>query len=76
MYLEQSNVIYPMTAEELWMSQPELQKYPLEDLKRYNKNIRILVSNKVMCVATEEAFYQEDMQDHPQKHTTCRGTPF
>ncbi len=65
-----------MTAEELWTSQPEFQKYPLEDFKRYNKNMGILVSNKVMPVATEEAIYQEDMQDHSQKYTTCRGTPF
>ncbi len=61
MYMKQPNVIIPMTAEELWTSQPEFQKYPLEDFKRYNKNMRILVSNKVMHVATEETIYQEDM---------------
>jgi hypothetical protein len=29
-----------------------------------------------MRVATEEAIYQENMQHHPQKQLTCRGTPF
>ncbi len=57
MYLKQPNVINPMTAEELWSSQPEFQKYPLEDFKRYSKNMRILVSNKVLQIVTEEAFY-------------------
>jgi hypothetical protein len=34
-----------------------------------------MVSNNVMCVATEEAIYQEDVQRHLQKQITCRGTP-
>jgi hypothetical protein len=65
-----------MTAEEIWKSQPEFQKYQLNHFKKYNKNMKKMVSNKVMHVATEEAIYQEDMQHHPQKQITCRGTPF
>ena len=65
-----------MTAEQIWTSQPEFQKYPLEDFKRYNKNMKTLVSHKVVRAATEEAIYKEDMRHHPQKQITCRGTPF
>jgi hypothetical protein len=57
MYLKQPNIVNPMTAEQIWTSQPEFQKYPLEDFKRYSKNMKILVSNKVMRAATEEAIY-------------------
>ena len=76
MYVKQPNVINPMTAEEIWKSQPEFQKYPLQDFKKYNKNMKALVSQKVRRAATEEAIYQEDMRHHTHKEITCRGTPF
>jgi hypothetical protein len=38
--------------------------------------MKILVSKKVKLAATEDAIYLEDMQHHPQKQITCRGTPF
>ncbi len=65
-----------MTAEDIWKSQPEFQKYPLNNFKKYNRNMNILVSKKVKLAATEDAIYLEDMQCHPQKQITCRGTPF
>jgi hypothetical protein len=65
-----------MTAEEIWKFQPEFQKHQLNDFKKYNNNMKKLVSNKVMHVATKEAIYQEDMQHHLQKQITCRGTLF
>jgi hypothetical protein len=76
MYLNQPNIINHMTAKEIWTSQPEFQKYPLDDFKRYNKNMKILVSNKVVRAATEEAIFQEDMRNHQHKQITCRGTLF
>ncbi|KAL3778723.1 hypothetical protein ACHAW5_006120 [Stephanodiscus triporus] len=72
---QQPNVINPMTAEEMWKSQPKFQKYPLHDFKNYNKNMKALVSQKVRRAATEEAIYQEDMRQHTHKEITCRGTP-
>jgi hypothetical protein len=36
----------------------------------------VLVSKKVMCAATEDAIYLEDIQHHPKKLITCRGIPF
>ncbi len=75
-YLKQSSIINLITAEELWKSQPQFQKFKLNNFKKYNKNMKKMVSNKVTHVATEEAIYQEDMQQHLQKHKTCRGTPF
>ena len=76
MYVKQPNIINPMTAEEIWKSQPEFQKYPLVDFKKYNKNMKALVSQKVRRAATEEAIYQEDMRHHTHKEITCRGTLF
>ncbi len=35
-----------MAAEDIWKSQPEFQKYPLNDFKKYNRNMKILVSKK------------------------------
>jgi hypothetical protein len=64
MYLKQPNMINPMTAEEMWKSQPEFQKYPLDDVKKYNNNMKALISQKGRRAATEEAIYQEDMQHH------------
>jgi hypothetical protein len=57
--------------------QPEFQKYPLNDFKRYNsnRNMKILVSKKVKLAAIENAIDLEDMQRHPHKKITCRGTP-
>ncbi len=46
-----------MTAEEIWKSQSEFQKYQLNNFKKYNNNMKKLVSNKVICVAIEEAIY-------------------
>ncbi len=56
-----------MTAEDIWKSQPEFQKYPLNGFKKYNRNMKILVFKKVKLAATEDAIYLEDMQCHPQK---------
>jgi hypothetical protein len=36
--------------------------------------MKILVSKKVKLATTEDAIYLEDMQYHPQKRITCRGT--
>ena len=76
MYLNQPNIINHMTAKEIWTSQPEFQKYPLDDFKRYNKNMKILASNKIVRAATEEAIFQEDMRNYQHKQITCRGTLF
>ncbi len=38
----------------------------MEDFKKYNKNMKILITNKVAHAATEEAIFQNDMQYHPQ----------
>jgi hypothetical protein len=65
-----------LTAKEIWTSQPEFQKYPLDDFKRYNKNMKILVSNKIVRAATEETIVQEDMKNHRHKQRTFRGTLF
>jgi hypothetical protein len=75
-YLFHSSRISRMTAEDIWKSQPEFQKYPLINFKKYNRNMKILVSKKVKRAATENAIYLEDMQPHPQKQITCKGTPF
>jgi hypothetical protein len=76
MYLKNWNIINPMKPEEIWKSQPEFQKYPLKDFKTDNKSMKSLVYKRVMRAAKEDAIYQEDMQNHPQKQITCRGTPF
>ncbi len=46
-YLFHSSRISRMTAEDIWKFQPEFQKYPLIDFKKYNRNMKILVSKKV-----------------------------
>ena len=71
-YLFHPSRISRMSAEDIWMSQPEFQKHPLNDFKRYNKRMKILVSKKVKLASTEDAIYLEDMQYHPQKRITCR----
>jgi hypothetical protein len=70
--------INSMTAEEIWSSQSIFKQYPLKDLKRYNTNMKNLVSMtmKQTLAATEDAIYLEDLQHHPQKLITCTGTPF
>jgi hypothetical protein len=75
-YLFHSSRISRMTAENIWKSQPEFQKYPLNDFKKYNRNMKILVSKKLKLAAAEDAIYWEDMQRHQKKQITCRLTPF
>jgi hypothetical protein len=75
-YLFHSCRISRMTAEDIWKSQPEFQKYPLNDFKKYNRNVKILFSNKVKLAATEDPIYLEEMQCHPQNQITCRGKSF
>jgi hypothetical protein len=50
-----------MKAEDIWKSHPQFRHYPIDNFKKYNKNMKILVSKKVMCAATEDAIYLEDM---------------
>ena len=64
-----------MKAEDIWKSHPQFRQYPIDVFKKYNKNMKILVSKKVMRAATEDAIYLEDMQHHPEKIITCRGIP-
>jgi hypothetical protein len=56
-----------MKAEDIWKSHPQFWQYPIDDFKKNNKNMKILVSKKVMRAATEDAIYLEDMQHHPEK---------
>ena len=51
-YLFHPSRIVRMSAEDIWKSQPEFQKYPLNDFKRYNKSMKILVSKKVKLATT------------------------
>ena len=76
MYRFNTSKINSMKAEDIWKSHPQFRQYPIDDFKKYNKNMKILVSKKVMRAATEDATYLEDMQHHPEKIITCRGTPF
>ena len=71
-YLFHPSRISRMPAEDIWKSQPEFQKYPLNNFKRYNKRMKNLVSKKVKLATTEDANYLEDMQYHPQKQISCR----
>ena len=76
LYRFHAGKINSMNAEQIWSSQSLFKQYPLKDFKRYNTNMKKMVSMKQTRAATEEAIYQEDMRDHPQKLMTCRGTPF
>ena len=55
-----------MKAEDIWKSHPKFRQYPIDDFKKY-KNMKILVSKKVMCAAKEDTIYLEDMQHHLEK---------
>ncbi len=44
-----------MKAEDLWKSHSQCQQYPLKDFKRYNKNMKNLVTAKEMRAAAEDA---------------------
>ena len=55
-YLFHPSRISRMSAEDIWKSQPEFQKYPLNDFKRYNKSMKILVSNKVNSLPAKSCY--------------------
>ena len=65
-----------MTAEQIWSSHPQFLRYKFDDFKRYNINMKKLVTKKETLALMENNIYLEDMQNHPQKLVTCRGTPF
>ncbi len=68
--------IHNMKMEDLWSSHHLFKRYPLTDFKRYDNNMKNLVSMKEQRAATENAIYLEGMQHHQQKLITCRGTLF
>jgi len=51
-YLFHPSRISRMSAEDIWKSQLKFQKYPLNDFKRYNTSMKILVSKKVKLATT------------------------
>ena len=65
-----------MSAAQIWAAHPQFQLYPLDDFKKYNTNMKKLVSRKLQIVAVEEDFFKEDMKNEPEKQSTCRNTPF
>ena len=65
-----------MSAPQIWAAHPQFQLYPLDDFKKYNTNMKKLVSKKLQIVAVEEEFFKEDMKNDPEKQSTCRNTPF
>lgn len=65
-----------MPAAQIWAAYPQFQLYPLDDFKKYNTNMKSLVSKKLKIVAIEEKYFKEDMTNEPEKQSTCRNTPF
>jgi len=51
MYRFNTSKINSMKAEDIWKSHPQFRQYPINDFKKYNKNMKILVSKKVMRAA-------------------------
>ena len=65
-----------MPAAQIWAAYPQFQLYPLDDFKKYNTNMKSLVSKKLKIVAIEEKYFKEDMTNEPEKLSTLRNTPF
>ena len=55
-YLFHPSRISRMSAEDIWKSQLKFQKYPLNDFKRYNKSMKILISNKVNSLPAKSCY--------------------
>ncbi len=50
MYRFNSIKINRIQAEDIWKSHPQFQQYPLEDFKRYNKNMKNLDKMQRKCM--------------------------
>ena len=65
-----------MTAEQIWNSHPEFQKYNLEKFRTYNTNMKALTNKRKQRINKEEASFHRDMLKIPKKTPTTRGLPF
>lgn len=63
-----------MSAAQIWVSHLQFQLYPLDEFKKYNTNMKALVSKKMQIVAVEEELFKEDIKDEQDKRTTWRNT--
>jgi hypothetical protein len=76
LYRFHASEINCMTAEQIWSSHPLFMRYELKDFKKYNANMKKLVTKKESAASIENEIYLEDMKNHKKKLVTCRGTPF
>ena len=64
-----------MTPEQVWASHLEFQKYDLDKLKDYHRNMKKLVGKKMSQAHGEVVLFREDCSNGPQRETTDRGDP-
>jgi hypothetical protein len=71
-----SRILNEMTAEEIWLSHAEFQKYDLSKFNTYNTKMKKLTEKRKELIHEEEASYHRDMLKLPKMRETNRGYPF
>ena len=78
LYMDETkrSMLIEMSAEEIWRSHLEFQKYELDKFKGYNTKMRALTENRLCRISEEEACFKRDVQKWPHHTVTSRGVPF
>jgi len=67
---------YDMEAKDIWELHHQFMRYPLNDFKKYNTNMKRLAAKKKLIIDEDELAFQKDCIYFVSKTITNRGYPF
>ena len=76
MVKETNDQLNSMTDEEIWESNKLFKQYPLEDFKKYNKDMATSTAIQRKRIEDEEKDFEQHCKNIPHNKVTDRGEPF
>lgn len=76
MVKETNDQLNSLTDEEIWESNTLFKQYPLEDFKKYNKDMATSTAIQRKRIEDEEKDFEQHCKNIPHNKVTDRGEPF
>jgi hypothetical protein len=76
LFMDPKTGIHDMSPEEIHESDPLFLMYPLEDFKKYVKNMAALTEAKIQQLILDKRAYECHISRFPRNSLTIRGYPF
>jgi len=73
---ETNNDLNNMTVEQIWESNSLFKQYPLQDFKKYSKDMEKSTAKQRAAIEQEEKDFEKQCNDIPHNEVTDRGEPF